>query len=481
MKNHKILFGILAALASLTVLFGYFYQPDLTIFLSITGIFSLISLFRPQLGLYLILLLPVFGEFSRFTLLGRSLIASDIIIPLYILIWLIRHPVLQPDSSTRLQLKTLGIFIILAFFSLLFSLTALSATDVASGALYLIRLISYIALFPITFSLFREEKSQLKLLKYILLIALLIALGGFIQLQILPNLEELAKNQGYDPHINRLVGSWLDPNFIGGFFAFIISIFAGIAIYSKSSRFRAALLLILAILSTALFLTYSRSAYLALAASALVIGLLKSRRLLITLIILAAIGISVSERAQERVGELVTSITSVLFNTAENPDPTARLRLQNWDQTVELIKQKPLLGYGYNNLTAVKLQEGFIKDEDVHSASGSDSSLLTITATTGLLGLAVFLFSLFLFLKTSAQNWLHGQNDLKKGLGLGLLAGLLGLFVHSNFVNSLLFPQIMIFFWILLGLLYAKKLPALKTVRHSSPRPDLQTRKTTKN
>ena len=73
---------------------------------------------------------------------------------------------------------------------------------------------------------------------WLVFVALALAAGGFLQLQILPDLEELAKSAGYDPHINRLVGSWLDPNFIGGYFAAASLFLVSLALYRPTDRVR---------------------------------------------------------------------------------------------------------------------------------------------------------------------------------------------------------------------------------------------------
>jgi len=44
-----------------------------------------------------------------------------------------------------------------------------------------------------------------------------------------------------------------------------------------------------------------------------------------------------------------------------------------------------------------------------------------------------------------------------RGLGLGIFAGTLGLVAHSQFVNSLLYPHIMLYLFIVLGLFYGGK------------------------
>jgi O-antigen ligase len=213
------------------------------------------------------------------------------------------------------------------------------------------------------------------------------------------------------------------------------------------------------ILGAALFLTYSRSAYLAVAAGIIIIGLLKSRTLIITALIIFLLGIGILPRASQRLTDLTYTISSVVFNTAENPDATARLRIKNWEQTWGMIYRRPLLGSGYNTLRYVKYNEGFVEDPLVHSASGSDSSLLTIFATTGIIGLLPFIWFYFKIFRLSILGWKTPKDSDKKspsifnGFSLGMFAGLSSLAVHSLFTNSLLFPQILIPVIILVGIL----------------------------
>lgn len=482
MKLKTAIFALTVIALSQLLLFWFFRDFNFTI-ISLITIFGSILVWRHLiLGVYLILLLPVLGEFSRLELLGRSIVASDFIIPIFITLWLFKKSKnLQFPSPILSFLKKFALFIFLGIFSLLLALVSIPTSEVLAGSLYLIRLIGYFALLPIAISILstptptssaKSSKAEISsaelqknfqnLLIFIGISAFLIAITGFIQLQILPNLEDL-QSFGYDPHMNRLVGSWLDPNFIGGFFAFIICIFSGILFYLKNRRQQILTFLLIAVLSVALFLTYSRSAYLALAIGIFILGMIKSRKILIILIIIATLGISVSDRAQQRVGELFTSITSVLFNTAENPDPTARLRIENWNQTLSLIAEKPIFGHGYNTLTYNKLERGFLKDADNHAASGSDSSLLTILATTGILGLLTFLITILQPITLAARNWWKQKNPLYRGYSLGIFTAYLSLLIHCNFVNSLLFPQIMIFFFISTALLFLTIFPSQKS------------------
>jgi len=449
----KSLFALLGACLAGLFTWLLFTRPDDTLFLLELAAFGYLSYKKPLWGLAILLLLPLAGEFSRLDFLGRSVVINDLLVPIFDLGALMHLSRVRHLPDLPKVLKPLYIFLAIATLSLFLSLAALPFSDVLQSSLYLIRLILYIGLFPITFFL-AEPKNYRQFIWWLVFSALLVAFSGFLQLQFLPDLEVLAKTAGYDPHINRLVGSWLDPNFIGGFFAFVSLLFISLALYEKSLRQKIGLFAVSAILLTALFLTYSRSGYLAFLVGIFILGLIKARKLLLIILLIGSIALVSSDRAQQRVGELVTSMTSVLFNTSENPDPTARLRIQNWEQTLELINQKPLLGHGYNTLPYVKLAEGFISSEDVHSASGSDSSLLTVLATTGLAGLLFFLAFYYLLLRDTLQTWLKKAPSPLPGLSLGLFTGLLALLVHCNFENSLFFPQIMIYFYPLLGLFY---------------------------
>jgi len=429
---------------------------------------------KPLYALYIIILLPIFGELGRITSggalslgSGEGILATDIFIPIFLFGWLsqiIIHQIQTKTNNPKTTYKSpltiaFASFIIIAALSLILSLTFLQAQDVAAGSLYLIRFLQYGLLYFVTIHTLKNNPNQpettKKIIKAITISALILAIIGFIQLIIYPNLTAL-EQAGYDPHINRLVSTWLDPNFLGGFLAFTISILLGIMLFTKKIAHKTGLLVIIGILGAALFFTYSRSAYLAAATGIIIISLIKSKKILIITLALFLIGLSISPRAQERVDELIQSMTAIIGTTSAYPDPTAKLRIESWQQTIQLIQKRPLLGSGYNTLRSVNFQEGFIDSPNAHSAAGSDSSLLTILATTGIIGFIPFILLYIIPIKIAWEK-LHNKKipALSKGFALGLIGAIAALLIHSIFVNSLLFPQILIFFFISLGLLVA--------------------------
>ena len=463
----KVIYWLIGATIAALHILNLVTQPDQTLIGLALVVFLLLTIKNQRFGLYIILLLPLAGELIRLPLgPANGILVTDAIIPFFVLGWIIKNIVSkQPMPKASLTVPFL-FFVIVAGLSLLQSLIFLSASEVMSGSLYLIRFLQYGFLYFIVLQTVQTTKQVKTILKVLTLSAFLLAFAGFIQLGIYPDLAALEEH-GYDPHINRLVSTWLDPNFVGGLLAFVISILLGIILHTKKGTHILGLLLVMAFLGIALFLTFSRSAYLALIAGIFLVSLLQSRKILLIAILLFSLGLMVSPRAQERVGELSQSVTSLMFSSVDTPDPTAKLRLESWGQTWQIIQKRPLIGSGYNNLRAVNYQEGFIKDVDVHSGSGSDSSLLTILATTGILGFIPFLLLYLIPVKTAFSTWRNKKiPKFSRGYSLGLIGGIAALFIHSIFVNSLLFPQILIFLWVSFAL--------LETV--SKEKPDTQNR-----
>jgi O-antigen ligase len=65
-------------------------------------------------------------------------------------------------------------------------------------------------------------------------------------------------------------------------------------------------------------------------------------------------------------------------------------RIENYKSTLNIISKSPLIGVGYNNMCiAYNKFIGFQKLSS-HACSGSDSSILFILATTGVMGLIIF-------------------------------------------------------------------------------------------
>ena len=389
------------------------------------------------LGIALTLLFAFTGELYRF----HGFLLIDIFIPFFAATWLAiklfnRSPIKLPDT-----LLPAALFFALGLSSLLIHSADMSLGEVLPAAFYGIRWASFYFLSVIVWNQSREEK-QLTL--WMLFgFTLFLCLAGFMQLYWMPDFTSM-ENLGWDPHISRLLSTWFDPNFVGGFLAFMLPLILGSAWDHKKNQ--KILLPLAVIVLVALGLTLSRSAYLALIAGLFIFGLLRSIKLLGALGVVLMLMIAVLPPVQARFLSLVDNLESFFVEDYTLPDASARLRFASWDEAWQLFLEDPILGQGYNRYKYAALELGTLKDLNIHSASGGDSSLLNVLAMTGLLGFIPFL-TLYLILAKKA--W-----DLRKtGYGLGFLSALCGLFVHCIFVNSLFFPLFMAPFWISASLL----------------------------
>ena len=324
---------------------------------------------------------------------------------------------------------------------LLFSLAALSSTILASknfsfvqlgiSSLFLVRFLLYFFLAIIFYNIVKKSEVR-NWINLMLSVGLIFAILGFVQLIIFPDFSFLVPF-GWDPHQLRLASTLLDPNFSGAIFSILISISLSLLLTTKRKIY----FFIFVIYLMVLILTFSRSSYLAMIVVILTIGLLRSPRALVATSLFLITVFSVLPQARSRIIGAFTL------------DETSRSRLESWSQALNIFKDNPVFGVGFNTYRFTQAKYGFFTTDEPlggHSGAGTDSSILLVAATTGIFGLIFYLYLIFsiikVFARSAKSSYLH----------LASLASFLGLLVHSQFVNSLFFPQVMFLIWILVGL-----------------------------
>ncbi len=410
----------------------------------------------------LLLLAPVTGELWRIPIMGQELLPSDLIIPPLFLCWLLDK--LKYDRKVRLGKigKAIVLFLFVIVIVNFFNLLRFDFDQMVVGFIYLGRFGMYILISLMALDLLQRDQTG-KFKKLLLISAFLslflITILGFLQLKFFPSFLELnMQDKGWDPHVGRLLSTWFDPNFVGGFLAFMLPISLSLALYAYRNKKWAWAVLggVLSLLGLmALYWTYSRSGYLALIVGLGLFTFFKSRRLLVLFVIFLVLGFSFSTRVQQRTVDAWESAKSLVGVEAQKPlDPTSQFRVDSWQFAGQIIKDYPLLGAGYGRYAHEFYERGRGPMAD-HSSGGSDSSLLTIWAQTGIFGLLSYLWIIFVAFAVSIKP-IWKKEGFDSYLQLGLLCGLAGLMVHSFFVNSLLFALMMIYFWLGLALMDRK-------------------------
>jgi O-antigen ligase len=186
-------------------------------------------------------------------------------------------------------------------------------------------------------------------------------------------------------------------------------------------------LVLQAIILSALTLTLSRSSYVSfIGAVLLYVWFRKSWKILIGIVVFIGILFCVSLPQKN-----ITPIFRV---------ETGVSRVTNWAESLELIKKAPVFGNGFNLLRSIQEPDYGKKDTEQisHASGGVDNSFLFVLATTGIIGGVAWVYLLF-------SMWKLGRKNITYVLSL------VAIVIHSLFVNSMFYPWIMIWMWILTG------------------------------
>lgn len=370
---------------------------------------------------YLLLTSILTGQLVKFPLagnLGPNLL--DFSVSVFCIIGLLKLKFRLKNPPLFIKLGFL--FIFSAIISLALTPLKLTSTEYLVSSLYIVRLSLFLLLGWVIFSnAFLEFRKNI--FTTLLLSGVGMAVLGILQFIFLPNLQPL-QEFGWDPHYFRTVSTFLDPNFTGAYFALTLILFM------QSFSNKKLNISILIIVYIALLTTFSRSSYLMFLVSGLTLSFLKkSRKTALSTLILFII--------------LLTGfqIYTQLIARPRNIDrqQSASYRLNTWQQGLTLFQLHPIIGVGFNSYKYAVRQYNLGDPQFLqsHGSSSNDSSILFVTATTGIVGL--FIYSLFLIslIKHSLKN------------NLVLAAAVLGLLVHSTFSNSLFFPPILL--WMMLN------------------------------
>jgi len=423
--NFKLLGYILLALG-ISALVAF--SPIWGAWIAVSLILAIWTKDNDQRFLSAILLLMIFGPVGRFLSPGSiigSLWAFDFLIGFGLMFRINRFWPIRIGRDTPWRVSTSPppiFFIIFSLIGLIGSSFVFPLAVVLKGSLYTARWLAYyLVIRGVEDKEDKEEKA--KNYNLILLIAVILAILGFIQLWLLPSISQNLVHQfAFDPHVGRLFVTWFDPNYLGGFLVIAL-------LLSLEEKGRKGVKGIKGILiGIAIILTFSRSSYLALIIGILVYFSFKSPKLIGILVVIVLAITSFVTPVRERVIGAISL------------DITARQRLESWNEAWQIIQVNPVVGVGYNLYGPARQSVGLrYKAYNMPynpAQAGSDSSLLTIWATSGIGGLLVYLL---LFWKI----WSAGSVAEKSAVS--------ALFVHSLFVNSLLLPPFMIVIWLMIN------------------------------
>lgn len=328
----------------------------------------------------------------------------------------------------------LFIFIVIGSVSLIIN-PWLDPLHKIASFLYTVRLTIYILLFIQLYTNMHQRDFVKDLMFFT---GGVITFLGFFQYFFYPNLRNLYY-LGWDDHLYRLFSTFLDPNFAGAYFAlfylYCLWRYIGENFYLKKIMYASVGLSSI----IALLLTYSRTGMIMLIVGIVVyLSLYKKLKILFFTLIALTTLFFVFAGDLEGLNPLRTASVIARFDSLQN--------------AFIILLYNPVIGIGFNSYRYAQIYYGF-RGGDLsltsHADAGSDNSYLFIAATTGVIGIFLFIS----FLKRLRESLLDLPRELK-AITLSTLASILA---GSIFTNILFYTPLLLWLFLVLSVTRLKK------------------------
>jgi len=393
----------------------------------------------PEAGLYVVifsmLLSPeiLAGDIGGQAALGRGLTLrlEDFLLLFIGLSWLARTAV---DKTTGLFRKTplnqpIAAYILVCFLATLWGKFT-GHVEGKAGFFFVLKYFEYMIVFFMVVNYVNTPEQAKRLLFCLFLTCFIVSIYGLMQIP--SGIRVSAPFEGESG----------EPNTFGGYLVFIGAVAIALMDHLKNLRVRVGLALLMVVVLICLIYTKSRASYIAIIPTYLTLSLFSQRRfyLVAGLIVVLALSPSIVPRVvKERIGETFTQpqqMGQIQFGTLRL-DTSASARLFSWKEGLADWQKRPFLGYG---VTGKKFM---------------DAQYPRILVETGIFGFFAFAWLVYALFLVGLNTWRDAQDDLLRGLSVGLIAGLVGLLVHAIGANTFIIVRIMEPFWCLAGIVFA--------------------------
>ncbi|MFH1037617.1 MAG: O-antigen ligase family protein [PVC group bacterium] len=260
----------------------------------------------------------------------------------------------------------------------------------------------------------------------------------------------------YFPETPRRIWlSFMHPNSSGSALLLLIPPAVSLATARVPARLRAASGLAALLLSAAMILTFSRTAWISLLIALAVLALYRRGRFyyLAALVLLASLLIlGVNVGPQSYFKERLKSFTA--FTT----DPNIEKRLIYWDGVRRMIALRPVLGYGPGyRVFMASYEKDFQTVETDEQPIHAHNMYLSLGAAAGLAGASAFLWLLAAAFYLLLSGERTREDPFEQAVQRGMTAGLAGFLIGGLADNPFFSFRVMLIFWLFLALIVGRR------------------------
>lgn len=424
----------------LILVFIAFIIPSLSAVKTIALIFGIIffiaSFASTEAALYILifsmLLSPEFIVGSTAgSSLGRGVTVrlDDILIIIIGLSWLARMSI---NKELGMVLKTplnkpIAFYILLCLVSTLFG-SLFGRVNFKTGFFFVLKYFEYVIIYFMVVNHLKTEKQVIRFVWAMLITCTIVSIIGISQIPMGGRVSA------------PFEGASGEPNTLGGYLLFIISITTGLLLTSASLRDKLIFSSLVLLFFIPFLYTQSRSSYVALIPAMVSFLFLSEKKIIILSSIFFAVLIflfftpDVAKRRIDYTFIQGQNRADVVKIGGIKLDTSTSARVKSWYAASKDWVKEPLLGYGVTGYRFV------------------DAQYIRVLVETGLIGLLVFLLLIRTIYKIAFINFLSSKNAFNRGLSMGFLAGFTGLLFHGLGANTFIIVRIMEPFWFVTGM-----------------------------
>jgi len=315
----------------------------------------------------------------------------------------------------------------------------------------------------------------------------------FFIISLVVSIYTLMQYYGIDPYLSdlhSLTSTIGQKNWISNYLAMI---FPGAFSYFllEQSQKRILYFLLLSILYTTLMICQSRGIWISIGLTLIfaiyiiikfkLYEIFHKNKKWLTLLLITLLLITIIYSTDNPLNKSAITVPQRAMTTFDEQDPSINTRFLIWKTTLEMIKERPILGSGIGTfkMNYLVYQAEFLKNNPYYiqysgKARDAHNEYLQMWAELGIIGLGIFIGIILMFY-SSIINYLkkvNKDNEKDKIIVFGLILGITCFLIHSIFTFPLRVPALGVTFFALLGLtvIYIRKINLDKTCSDNKPK-----------
>ena len=321
--------------------------------------------------------------------------------------------------------------------------------------------LSYFAFYFIVISSVKNKKLFYSIIYIIFFTAFIVSLYTILQYY------------RWDPFLKemtQLTSTIGQRNWISNYLAMIFPVVFSYFLLEQTKKNKIIYFILLSILYVTLMICQSRGIWISISLTVILViyiiikfkfyEIFKRNRKWLTLLLVTFLIITIIYSTDNPLNKSAITVPQRAMSTFDESDPSINTRLLIWKTAIEMIKDRPIIGWGIGTfkMEYLNYQAEVLKDLPWHlpyyaNAHEAHNEYLQLLAEMGIFGFIAFLILFYFFYKKILLALSHeNASNREKAILLGMLMGISGFLIHCLFTFPLHVPALGMTFFGIMGL-----------------------------